>query len=626
VSRKTPINEQEKPMNRNKLVGSILIIVLLVVGSGAMIAYASAANPDLDARTPQSKLSVQALAANQPIIVDHTSVDIHAVPQHWIEQAKETLHIAYGHTSHGSQLTDGMSGLVGFANNGGLGLALPDDIFAWNDYGTDGALDLHDYAMDGDVGYYPQWVENTRAYLGDPDPETGRGTSHPDTNVIIWSWCGQASGRSEQTMLDTYLLPMTELELDYPGVTFVYMTGHADGTGEEGNLHLRNQQIRDYCIANNKVLFDFYDIELYDPDGNYYGDKYVLDTCYYDGNGDGNPWNDDTNWATAWQGSHTQNVDWYSCSCAHSQALNCNQKAYAVWWLWARLAGWGGAGSQMTASTEVAFPGDTITYTIVVQDVGAPLTATVYLTNVLPTGLSYIPGSITATAGTVNDDTPPLLGLDALAPATMNAVNAPAATTLRWSGVLTPTPVVTVTYAVTVSATTRQTITNTAIIAAPGYAPITRTTAVVVMRPSDWPDLTPSYKMASAERASFGEHVAYTVVISNATGPLSETVLFTDTVPAGMVYVPGTLTATTGTAVDALAPTLTWSGVLTPTPAITITYTTAVTYAVPGSTAIFPQVITNTATIAAPGYQTITRTAVVRTNWYSVYLPLVLRQ
>ena len=41
-------------------------------------------------------------------------------------------------------------------------------------------------------------------------------------------------------------------------------------------------------------------------------------------------------------GSHTQNVDWYIVSCAHSQSLNCNQKAYAAWWLWARIAGWNG--------------------------------------------------------------------------------------------------------------------------------------------------------------------------------------------------------------------------------------------------------------------------------------------
>ena len=267
--------------------------------------------------------------ADGPIIVDHGCTDITAIPQTAIEQAKADLHIAYGHTSHGSQLTYGMTGLVDFANDGGKGLSLPEDIFAWNNGGSDGALDLHDKAMSGDVGYYPAWYDNTVSYLD----------ANSDVNVIIWSWCGQVSGNTEQEMIDEYLDPMAQLEEDYPNVTFVYMTGHADGTGETGNLHLRNQQIREYCEANGKVLFDFYDIECHDPDGNYYGDKLVNDACDYDSDGNGSR---DGNWATEWQVSHIEGEDWYTCSSAHSQPLNANQKAYAAWWLWARLAGWEG--------------------------------------------------------------------------------------------------------------------------------------------------------------------------------------------------------------------------------------------------------------------------------------------
>ncbi|MCK5739318.1 T9SS type A sorting domain-containing protein [bacterium] len=264
----------------------------------------------------------------QGITVDHSCTDITLIPTAAIQQAKTTLHIGYGHTSHGSQLATGMNGLIAFANNGGLGLAHPHDIFVWNNGGTNSALDLEEgdgYGngwLDHDCGYFPSWINETRSYLDDP--------AHSDVNVIIWSWCGQAAGRSEQKMIATYLAPMTQLEADYPSVTFVYMTGHADGSGNTGNLHLRNQQIRNYCIAHNKVLYDFYDIECYDPDGTYFGDKDVEDNCSYDGG----------NWALEWQSTHTEGVDWYHCESAHSQPLNANQKAFAAWWLWARLAGW----------------------------------------------------------------------------------------------------------------------------------------------------------------------------------------------------------------------------------------------------------------------------------------------
>jgi len=312
---------------------------------------------------PISGLQTQGLA--QGTIIDHTCTEITEIPESAINQAKAILHIGYGHTSHGSQLTTGMTGLIAFANNGGLGLSHPQDIFEWNNGGTNGALDLEEgdgYGsgwLDHDCGYYPAWVNETREYLDDP--------SHADVNVIIWSWCGQVSGRSEQQMIDTYLAPMTQLESEYPNVTFVYMTGHADGSGLSGNLHLRNQQIRNYCIANNKVLYDFYDIECYDPDDNYFGHLNVNDDCSYTGG----------NWAIEWQSSHIEGVDWYNCSAAHTQPLNANLKAYAAWWLWASLAGWDPVTDvnnlQNTNPTEFKLyqnypnpfnPGTTISYSI----------------------------------------------------------------------------------------------------------------------------------------------------------------------------------------------------------------------------------------------------------------------
>lgn len=265
-------------------------------------------------------------------IVDHTCTDLTDVPTQWLTTAKANLHIAYGHTSHGSQLTTGMSSLVAFADGGGLGLSLPNGFFEWNGGGTGGALDLRDTPFSGaaDLGNPDRtsWAGATRTYLD----------ANQDINVVVWSWCGQVSSASE-TDIETYLDLMDGLEADYPDVTFVYMTGHLDGTGLTGNLHIRNEQIRAYCRTNDKFLYDFADIESYDPDGAYFGDQIPNDACDYDSDGNGSR---DANWATEWQSSNTVDVDWYACSSAHSQPLNANLKAYAAWWMWAAIAGWDG--------------------------------------------------------------------------------------------------------------------------------------------------------------------------------------------------------------------------------------------------------------------------------------------
>ena len=254
------------------------------------------------------------------MIINHTSTSISSIPQEWIIKTKRDLHIAYGHTSHGSQLIDGMTGLITFRGN----------LYSFNGTGADSALELRDTPFVGasDLGNPNRtaWESATRTYLN----------AHPEINVIIWSWCGQVSSATSAD-ITTYLNLMNGLETDYPNVKFVHMTGHLDGTGITGNLHQRNEQIRGYCAINKKILFDFADIESYNPDGIYFGDKIPNDNCDYDSNGDGTR---DRNWATEWQNSHPG--EWYNCGSAHSQPLNANQKAYAAWWLWARLAGWSG--------------------------------------------------------------------------------------------------------------------------------------------------------------------------------------------------------------------------------------------------------------------------------------------
>ena len=61
--------------------------------------------------------------------------------------------------------------------------------------------------------------------------------------------------------------------VEFKGDLYSYNGNGKDGTGVEGNLNKCNEQIRDYFKANNKILYDYADIESYDPDGNYFLDK-----------------------------------------------------------------------------------------------------------------------------------------------------------------------------------------------------------------------------------------------------------------------------------------------------------------------------------------------------------------
>lgn len=300
------------------------------------------------------QVQVTAVARSSPIIINHSTTNLSLIPTWAIQNAKSSLHIAYGHTSHGSQIISGMTGLVGFKG----------DNYKWNSGGTGGALDIRDKPFTGayDLGNpdFTAWITATKNYLN----------ANSGINVIMWSWCGEVSWANESN-INTYLQGMNSLEKEYPNVTFVYMTGHLDGTGVNGNLNVRNEQIRSYCKANNKVLYDFADIESYDPDGNYFLNKGANDACDYSGG----------NWATNWQNNHPG--QWYNCDSAHSQPLNANLKAYSAWWLFSRLAGWDG--SSIVNPTSTPKPTATPTPTIKPTLTPIPTTKPTSIPTVKPT-------------------------------------------------------------------------------------------------------------------------------------------------------------------------------------------------------------------------------------------------
>lgn len=239
------------------------------------------------------------------IYVGHRDINAYNVPAASITKAKQMFKVFYGHTSHGSQIISGMS-------------AMNSNPYTFNSSGSGGALKLVETS--GDLGHNGDlaWAQTTRNFL----------SSNPDINVVMWSWCGGCSDNTPNGV-NAYVNEMSKLERQYPNVKFIYMTGHLDGSGVEGNLNRVNQQIRDYCARNNKILYDFADIESYDPSGKEFLSRYATDGCDYRGG----------NWAREWVSRNPNSIYRLPSEAAHTHPLNGAMKGNAFWVLLSKMAG-----------------------------------------------------------------------------------------------------------------------------------------------------------------------------------------------------------------------------------------------------------------------------------------------
>jgi len=257
----------------------------------------------------------------QGIIIDHNCTDVTSIPSDIIDSIKTNCKFEWAATSHGHQVLTGLKlveteipnldvtvgdGETGYANGG----YLPD---------PNGTFCV----MDGVIQYF----SNCKCCLGiapngywqganaDLSMEKTLVQCDPGINISGWGWCTELNTWTA-SQVQEYFTEMEDLEMQYPDVQFIYSTGTTEYVGDDGyNRWIRNNQIRQYCIQNNKFLFDFADIE-----------------CWSNGQFNYYVYNNDT--------VPLRHPDYNANTYHHTNALNCKNKGKAVWYMMALLCGW----------------------------------------------------------------------------------------------------------------------------------------------------------------------------------------------------------------------------------------------------------------------------------------------
>jgi hypothetical protein len=275
---------------------------------------------------------------------------LRSIPEAYINAARTELVISYQHTSHGTHVSRGVFGLQDYKSGDNV-------LFGVSESPSAGLLEFRDNELEN---YAPAgvdaadlsrnetaFIQTTRNYLDAPE--------NASVNVIMWAWCNIA----DHDVAGNYLPGMAALISEYGEggskigtgqgqrelpVSFIFMTGHANrnaNTGD-GNPMEQAELIINYCKANAQFCLDYYSI-----------DTHTMGNTYFEDTGDDGDSDDyGGNFYRDWQHAGSLGQDYYENKVEpggrvdfgehNTQHITANRKAYAFWWILARIAGWAG--------------------------------------------------------------------------------------------------------------------------------------------------------------------------------------------------------------------------------------------------------------------------------------------
>lgn len=270
---------------------------------------------------------------------------LRTIPEFTLSKIRSDFEIAYFHTSHGTHVSYGAFGLPGFKNGDenkfGISKSKESNKLYFRD--NPGGFSVSDLSnADND---WNKWITEARTWLELPE--------NSGVTVFMWSWCNIAGHNattycnSMQTLINEYGIGGTKVGLgrarENP-VNFVFMTGHANTNSNTGAGNPKEQAsiIRGFCQDKGYYCIDYYSIDTHD-----------MNAVYYEDTGDnGNSVAYGGNFYLDWQNSHIEGIDWYQNRNSpdgsvtygqhNTQHITANRKAFAFWWVMAKISGWEG--------------------------------------------------------------------------------------------------------------------------------------------------------------------------------------------------------------------------------------------------------------------------------------------